>query len=237
MKQVFLFIVALPLITHAQGGKQKKTNPDVFQVQESVYKSAVSRFDLEVATAALYQMMAIRPERTDLNDSLCRTYYKRRFYYQANILAEEILRSNPENTDILEIGAISKEELGDYLESLNRFEYLYSLKKRLGTLYKIASLQYFLKRIGECEENINKILQDPAAKTETVPISSGTKGDAFQQVPVAAAALNIRGVILMEMNKPEEAKTYFEKSLEYMPDYKMARNNLNYLQRSASQGN
>ena len=237
MKNILTILMILPFCAMAQKGKRNSSGNADFIIQESIYQAAVSRYDFEVATSALYQMIALHPERNDLKDSLCITYFKRSLFYHANQLAEEILREQPENIPILEIAASSQEELGDYLESLNRFEYLYTKKKDLYILYKIASLQYYLKRMGECEQSLSRILADSTSVNKTVPISAGDKGQTGQHVPIAAAALNIQGVILLELNKTEEAKKRFEQSLSIMPNFQMAKANLDYLSKTGTKGN
>jgi tetratricopeptide (TPR) repeat protein len=237
MKIILFIFSILPFLAAAQKVTTKKSPNNQFSIQESVYKAAVSRQDFEVATSALYYMLELEPGLTDLKDSLCITYFKRRLFFQSNLLAEEILRINPDNVQALEIAAMSQEELADYLEALNRFEFLYTKKKELYILYKIASLQYYLKRIGECESNISRIIADPKSRQQTVSITSSGKTPVKQLVPVAAAAYNISGVILLEMNKRDEARAQFEKSLEIMPDFQMAKNNLNYLTEIKNQGN
>ncbi len=47
----------------------------------------------------------------------------------------------------------------------------------------------------------------------------------------------IQGVILLELNKTEEAKKRFEQSLSIMPNFQMAKANLDYLSKTGTKGN
>ena len=48
---------------------------DAFETQMKVYTHALKYYDLQVATNALYNAMALKPERKDLRDSLALIYF------------------------------------------------------------------------------------------------------------------------------------------------------------------
>ena len=47
-----------------------------------------------------------------------------------------------------------------------------------------------------------------------------------QEVPMKAAALNVKGICAMELNQPDAAKDNFKKALEIDPDFALAKGNL-----------
>jgi tetratricopeptide (TPR) repeat protein len=210
-------------------GKQAELNQQQFELQQAVYKRAIELNDLTEASGALYTMIALRPERLDLNDSLCFAYMGRGMYLQSGKLAQEILARDPKKQIFKEVLAQSEENLGMYKEALATYEELVNETKKTVFLYKVAALQYLLKRMGECEANLVLLEKAPDAAKETVNLAYPGENPPRQDVPVLAAICNIRGVIAIDLNKLEEAKKQFAKALEYYPEFTMAKKNLEYL--------
>lgn len=205
------------LTTKAQGSS------DPFDVQMRVYKGALKNYDLQAATIALYNMIAIKPERADLNDSLALLYFAGERYAQAYLIGEEILKKDGSRKDMLELVAVSKQNLGLIKEALADYEKLYAADKSIYYLYQMATLQYQLKRFGECIASLDKIIGDPASAQQKVNIL--VQGGS-QDVPMKAAALNVKGICALEMNQEEIAKDNFTKALEVSPEFVLAKGNL-----------
>jgi len=199
---------------------------DAFDVQSRVYKTALKNYDLQAATIALYNMQALKPERTDLNDSLALLYFAGERYAQAYIIGEEILKTNPKRIDILELVAVSKQNLGLIKEALADYEKLYSNEKSVYYLYQTATLQYQLKRYGECVASIDQILASADADKQkvTIRLQQGS-----QEVAMKAAAYNVKGICAVELNQDEAARQNFMKAIELAPDFVLAKGNLESL--------
>lgn len=199
---------------------------DAFELQNRVYKAALKNYDVQAATIALYNMQAIKPERTDLNDSLAFLYFSGERYAQAYIIGEEILKTNPKNSGILEVVAVSKQNLGLIKESLADYEKLYAAEKSVYYLYQTATLQYQLKRYGECIASLDQILANADADKQqvTIRLQQGS-----QEVPMKAAAYNVKGICALELNQEEAAKQNFTKAIELFPDFALAKGNLDML--------
>ena len=196
-----------------------------FQLQEKIYRRARQLGDLTTATQALHTMIALRPEKTDLNDSLCLIYLGRGLFQQSRDVAKEVLEKNSGNLPVREALAQSYENLGSYPDALTAYETLYNGTKKLLYLYKVAAFQYLLKRYAECDANLRQIELSPEAPAEKVVLNYPNENPNFQKVPILAAALNIRGVIAIDMNKLTEAADYFDQALLLMPDFIMAKKN------------
>ncbi|MFN8277518.1 MAG: hypothetical protein U0T84_08550 [Chitinophagales bacterium] len=214
----FLLVAALALFTLVSQAQ------DNFELQMKVYSNALRYYDLPVATTALYNAMAIKPERKDLRDSLALIYFAGERYAQSYTLGEEILKDNPKRTDILELVAVSKQSLGMTKEALADYENLYKAQKQAFYLYQIATLQYQLKRYGECVASLDQIISDPEAKKQTVNIRNAN--GAGQSVPMVAAACNVKGIVALELNQEASAKELFNKALAEFPDFVLAKGNL-----------
>ena len=205
---------------------------DAFEVQMKAYKLALKNYDLSAATNSVYVMMALKPERVDLNDSLALLYFAGERYGQAYIIGEEILKANPNRKDMLELVAVSKQNLGMVKESLADYEKLYSADKGIYYLYQIATLQYQLKRYGECVASLDQIINNPESAQQKVNIM--LQGGS-QDVPMKAAALNVKGICALELNQEDAAKDNFNKALEVYTDFVLPKCNLDMIAKQKAQ--
>ncbi len=216
MRKIVLVLFAVLAISASQA-------QDAFNVQMEVYKTSLKYYDLQSAITSLYTALAIKPERKDLKDSLALIYFSGERYFQANVIAEEIIKDNPKRLDMLEMAAISKQSLGASKEALADYENLYKQKPDLYSLYQIATLQYQLKRYGESVISCDKIIA--SAESEKLEASITMKGGS-QKVPLRAAAHNVKGIIAIDLNQPDIAKQQFETALKLFPDFALAQGNL-----------
>jgi len=213
---LFLSLVLLTSAVHAQ---------DAFDIQMKVYATALKYYDLNAATSALYNAMALKPDRKDLRDSLALLYFAGERYGQAYTVGEEILKENPKRNDILEMVAVSKQSLGLAKEALEDYETLYKADtKQIFYLYQIATLQYQLKRYGECVASLDQIIGNEAAAKQNVNIRNSN--NTSQSVPMKAAALNVKGIVAMDLSKEAEAKELFNQAIQAFPDFALAKGNL-----------
>ena len=219
MKKILLTalitVAVLTTTVHAQ---------DPFATQMKVYGNALKYYDLQVATTALYNAMAIKPERKDLRDSLANLYFLGERYGQAYTVGEEILKEDPKRSDILAIVAVSKQSLGFAKEALTDYEALYKESKQVFYLYQIASLQHQLKRVGECLASLDQVIADENSAKQQVSLRG--QNNASQNVPMRAAAINLKGIITLELNQPANARALFNEAVKIFPDFEAAKGNL-----------
>jgi tetratricopeptide (TPR) repeat protein len=227
MKQLLsYFLLAICLFT----GTLKAQ--DAYEVQQRFYKNALKNYDLQAATIALYNMIALKPERADLNDSLALLYFAGERYAQACLVGEQILKANPNRSDILELVAVSKQNLGMIKEALSDYEKLFAIEKSLYYLYQVATLQYQLKRYGECIASLDQIIANPESSKQKVNIV--VQGGS-QDVLMSAAALNVKGICAMELNQEDAARDFFNKALALSPEFVLAKGNLDALNKKKEQ--
>lgn len=197
--------------------------------QKGIFKSALAYSDLDVATYALYNMLALKPEGKEYRDTLAFVYFQRGAYPQALLLGREILEANDQNNEMLELVAISEQSLGLVKESLASYEKLFARSNNVYHLYEIAALQYGLKRFGECEQTLNRVLGDEKAGEVTVSLNIDQQQR--QEVPIAAAAYNMMGVMYTEMGKKNEALEAYKKAIGVSPDFVLAQKNIEVLEK------
>lgn len=246
MKKIYLLIlVAISLNLSAQKKNDKKTEEpsnsnnvtNTEEVtkkivnEEGIYRTVLTNSlkynDVSTAILACHYLLAVNPQNTTLKDTLAMLYFESRSFLQTIMLAGEILQSNPDNSKMLEIQAIAQQNLGLIKESLETYEKLYKKTKSLLHAYQIATLQFALKRYGECEATLAQIIQDTNSEKEKVNVIIGNQGQ--QEVIIKAACLNMAGVIYMEQNQDDKAKKLFEEALKIDKDFLLPKGNLDYI--------
>lgn len=228
---ILLFSLHLHFSIHAQkrqkSASQESEAVQSFSTQQRIYQQGLQYNDLAVATQALHTMIALQPENTSLRDTLARLYFQRGAWPQCIFVTDEVLAENPNDPAMLELRAVSKQTIGMPKEALADFETLYGITKNVYHLYEVATLQFSMRRFGECEASVTALLEKEEIKEKTMVIGSN---DGRQEVPFPAACLNLRGVLDMEQGKKETARTFFNAALKVMPTFELAKNNLAVLE-------
>jgi tetratricopeptide (TPR) repeat protein len=224
----FSFVLAvLPGLFFAQTRTQPakpETQKDTVPVEIKVYQRAVLFSDYDVAKNALYSLITKYPDRLDYLDSLARLYFSINAFPQAILASQIVLEKQPDNMALIELTAVSYNSMGQPKEALENYEKVYAVSKNIQHAYQLAVLQYTMKRYGECETMIKTILENPKSKEETLSLND--QSGSQQQVPLAAATYNLKGVMNKDLNKADQAKADFEESLKIYPDFTLAKNNL-----------
>lgn len=225
MKKIILSVFSILLLNSAfsQKGKQLSDYELAFQV----YQKSVSRNDLAAARFAVYELMTLKPEEKNWNDTLLILYFSSGMYGQSIQLGKELLKEKPDHQLTLEIVCISEESLGMMKEGLEDYEKLYKLSAKPLHLYKIATFQYSLQRYGEATQSINALLGNQQTAQEKLYISIA-QGQG-QEVNLLAACWNVAGMIALETGKTDEAKTFFNKALEIDPNFLLPKNNIQFI--------
>lgn len=195
-----------------------------YKQQEKVFRTGLKYNDLSVAKQALYNMMAIDESATNLLDSLAVLYYKSNDPINCLLVCNDVISRSPSNMMILEIKAITEQNVGLLKEALSDYEKLQSKSKEEHHSYQIAAIQYQLKRFGECESTINSLLLSPKIDEKKVNISLNERSQ--QEVPMKAALFNMKGVLYLDLARKPEAKLMFQEALKIMPDFQLPKGNL-----------
>lgn len=220
MKQLaYTYLLFMTLSVSAQDNNE-------VEKQKVILRNAKKYNDGAVARTAIFELIALQPNQKEWKDSLLYVYFAEGNYVSTLLLSEELLKDD-QNPEVLERKAISEQQLGLLKEALTSYEQLFKLKGENFYLYQVATIQYQLKRFGECEMTINALLNDAKTKEQKVTISLGQQGS--QEVSMEAALLNIKGVMLKDIGKEEESKKLFTLALEKAPDFVLAKANLEAL--------
>jgi len=224
-----LFIVSASAQT-----KTKTASPDTesknistgdFDLQ--LYRKAITFGDYEVAKSALFNMIVKHPDSLNYLDSLVTLYFSLGQLPQCVFSGNEFLKKDTSSLSVREMVALSYSQLGKNKEALDIYEKMFHSTGNIYYAYQTAVQQYYLKRIGECNQMIDIIIKDPKSETDKIAISIDQSTQ--QQVPLKAAALNMRGIIFKELSMNDKAKESFEQALQVMPDFSLAKGNIDLL--------
>ena len=186
--------------------------------------SIASRWnDLEVAKDALYDLIVEFPDSDSLIFALAYYYYENQKYPSSALVGQDLLGRTPKNLQVLELVASSYENLNLLDRALQNYESLYLLTNNIQTLYKIAILQYQLKKYPEAMTNIDIILANPDVDKIKLLFADAAKKEKeyVMRVPV----LNLKGMVYKEQGDKVNAKKQFDEALKIAPDFVFAKEN------------
>jgi tetratricopeptide (TPR) repeat protein len=232
-KNIFFFLLLIAGSINAQKHKSTTDEPNQkeFERYSGIYEKAISLNDFNVATMACYEMISLMPSRKDLNDTLAMLYYAQNAYQQAAVIADGILKEQPDNRNIRELSAMCFDQMGDLEKALAQYAELYKKHGELYYLYKTASLEFLMKKFDSADANLNVLLQHSQAMKQFITMAVSAQSSETQQINIAAAAYNVKGVMAMEQQKFAEAKVNFEQAIELSPGFKNALGNLETLRK------
>jgi len=135
-------------------------------------------------------------------------------------MANEVLKSDPKNQGVLELKASSLESLGAIDKSVEVYEELFALSKNNYHGYSLAKLQLTLKKYEDAYKTIN--LVEALNDTGKYKVTFSINQNHTQQVELLAAIPYLKGIIELDMEKETEAKASFQKALKIQPDFVLA---------------
>ena len=191
------------------------------------YQIAVQWNDYEVAKDALYDMIIENQANDSLIYELAYYYYQNQKYPSAVLVSQELLKRNPKNTAALEMTAVGYENLGALERALQSYESLYLLSNNPLTLYKMAFIQFQLKRYKESDTSADILLADTAV--DALKVNYTGADNKPKEYPMKAALLNLKGMIAQEQGDKVGAKKFYELALAKAADFPLAKENLSKL--------
>ncbi|MGI9543574.1 MAG: tetratricopeptide repeat protein [Cyclobacteriaceae bacterium] len=222
--RIILLALSLALVVMA-------TIPSLAQTTEvseqDKYQLALRYGDMDVAKNVLYHRISAEPNNLGLLDTLAMLYFDYQKYTSCILVCRDILSANPDNFAALEMSALSFENLGLKDKALSNYESMYLKKNNKLVLYKMAALQFELKRYIESSTNLDILLKNAKSDDQQVTFSTGASQIS---VPLQAAVHNLKGLIKQEEGDKAAAKQSFESALEVHPDFSFAKENLKKLE-------
>lgn len=229
MKKVILGMMALTMLvgSFTISSAQRIKDSTAYRNNLMVYARAMKYNDVDVAKNALYNLININPGNDSLMFSLSYLYYENQEYISSLLVAQDLLKINPNHQAALEVSAVSYENIGATDKALEAYETLYLKNNDVNTLYKIGFLQLELERLSEAKTSAEILLNKKQIEEQILffPMENNQR----QEVPMKASVYNLMGLIEKEQGNTAAAKENFEKALELAPEFKLAKDNLNQL--------
>lgn len=224
MKYLFsIAFTSLLLATTAQDQVESAVPADSVPLeirkQAYIYNLAKKYNDPAVARMALYNLIASNPNSLHLMDTLALMYLDYEEYASAALISQDVQSINPNDMLAVEIAAISFERLGVKNKAVDYYEKLYLESNNLNTLYKIAFLQYQLKRHGEAITNADIIIE--SAKSDDIQLIFPTDDRENQQVSMKVATIRLKGMVEEDRGNTALAKDLYQKALDMQPDFEL----------------
>ena len=198
--------------------------PAIYWLYDNVYRTASKYNDFQTATMALYSLVALEPQNDSLRFNLAYLYFDAQRYPSAVLASRDLLQLNPNHAGGLEISGYSYEALGIPDQALSSFEKLYIITENVETLYKVAFLQYDLKRFAECKTNVDILLENP--EIDNINMSFQLSEEVTKDFSLRVATLNLKGLVNEEMGDLEAARKAYNDALAIAPDFIFATTNL-----------
>ncbi len=211
-----------------QPATQTETKKQESPMTEHFYKkymTAVQWNDFDVAKDALYDLIIENPLNDSLIYSLAYYYYENQKYVPAVLVSQQLLARNPKSIPALEISAVGYESMGVKDRALQNYESLYLISNTIGTLYKMAFLQYDLKRFTESLATIEILITKTELDTTKVVFTDAENKS--KEYPMKVSLLNLKGLIQLDhFGDKVAARKFFEEALAIAPDFLSAKESL-----------
>ena len=204
--------------------QQQNSNAAFVSHYYKTYLLAQRYGDSNNAINALYNVLAEYPQNDSLLYTLSFLYFQKGNNAQAVLVSQDLLKVKPGHLGALEICATGYENLGVKDKALDAYESLYLKSSDFQSLYKVAFLQYDLKRYTECQTNADILLKKTEADSLSVFFTDDNNEE--KEFPIKVAIHNLKGLTSQAQGDKASAKKHFEAALAISPDFFVAKKNL-----------
>ena len=224
MKKVLsvAFVLAAAKFSYSQVSVSDSLKKHYF----NTYEHALKYNDLGLAITSLNNLIVEMPASQAMayKDTLSMLYFSRKDYLTCLLLAQEVYKANSSNINALARAGDCFQASGDYKNAATAFETVAPALKDPFYYYQLAVCQYSLKKIPDCQANADKVLAD--TNSNHIAVIFVLPNGSEQRVPVSAAALNLKSVLLMDTKNYAQAKQLLQTALKIYPDFQGAQQNV-----------
>lgn len=199
-------------------------NQNLMQHFINKYAAANRWNDPLIARSALYDIILMNPANDSIIFTLAYDYFENQQFASALLITQDLLTVHPKNPMYLEVAGIAAEELGVLDRALQHFESLYLLTDATQSLYKVAFIQFGLKRYEEAAANTNILLT--RADINNLKVVFDDAAGNPKEYTMKVAILNLKGLVELEKGDKATAKKTFTEALSMAPDFIPAKQNL-----------
>lgn len=189
-----------------------------------LFKHARTTGDLTTAAVALNEMLLDDTTYSDWYDTLAVLYYNIGNYQPASWYADKVLAHKPKDLRMLELLAMSEQQLGRPEKVLKAYSDLFKVTNDFQYLYQSAAVEFSMGNVDNCKLLVDSILRSPSIDKDSIEIQ--IESDYSQQVPLRAAVYNLQAFLKARDGNMMGAKNDFERALRIYPDFILAKRNL-----------
>ena len=218
--------VALFGVIAITANSQVSVKESLKQHYMNTYEQALKLNDLELAINSLNNALVEMPAEQSMlyKDTLSMLYFSNKAYLPSFILAQEVYKADPKNISALARTGDCYQAGADYKNAVAAFEIVAPALKSPYYYYQLAVCQYSLKSSLESQVNADKAMAD--TNSNKIPVIFTLPNGQEQQVPLSAAAYNLKGVIMMDDKNFVKAKEYFQSALKIYPNFQGVQQNM-----------
>ena len=233
MKKILLLalgcVTALVVLAQEQAPQNVPMDSLPFDVQKQafIYTTAIRYSDPMIGRMALYNLLAYNPANTAIMDSLALSYIDYQQYASAVLVAQDALRINAKDMLATEIAAVAFENLGLADRAVTYYETLNLNSPNINTLYKIAFLQFQLKRFSEARTNCDILIGDAEVAKATLLFQKDQNEN--QEISMLAGIYRLKAMVEEEAGNVDQARQNYNKALEIAPDFALVKMQLEKL--------
>jgi len=206
--------------------KQNEKSP-IYWLYDAHYRLAMQYSDYVEAKSALYNLIILDPQNDSLRYNLAYIYFDAGKYPSAILSCKDILATNPNHVGALELSGTSFENLGLKDKALVKYEKLYMVTSSINSLYKMAFIQFDLKKFSECSVNVDILLENVEIENTNVVFTA--ENNTSKEFPMKVTILNLKGLVNEQQGNMDIAKKAYEEALVISPDFELAKTNLSNL--------
>jgi tetratricopeptide (TPR) repeat protein len=215
---IFTFIITTTVIA-------QNSTTIAFEKQKLVQAKAYA--DEEIITATMYNIIALEGPQSTYKDSLAYIYFNKRNYVSCFLVTNDLLKTKPNNEELLEMNAISLESMGALEKAREAYENLFLKNNNIYNGYKLASTEFRMGKYKEAEITIKKTAQ--LTDNKGIKVTFQVNENYNQNVDLKAAIAYLEGLIYEALDKNTEAKVSYEKAIQIFPDFVLAKSKLEIL--------
>lgn len=196
-------------------------------LEKQKLKQALAYGDKTVAASSMYNIINMEGPQSTYKDSLAYLYFNGRNYISCFLVTNDILKTNPEKLELLEMSAVSLESMGAIAKASEVYATLLSKTTNNYHAYKLAGLQLALNKFEEAYVSIKNA--DQLSDTGTVTVTFQVNKNYNQNVNLKAAIAYLEGIIALNLKKDNEAKISFNRAVQLFPEFVLAKGKLESL--------
>ena len=124
--------------------------------EKSKLQLAKSYNDENTITSTIYNIIALEGPQSTYKDSLAYIYFNKRNFVSCFLVTNDLLKTKPDNLELLEMNAVSLESMGALEKSLEAYEKIFTKTNDNYQGYKLASIQFRMNKNEDAYATIKK---------------------------------------------------------------------------------